>query len=90
MIASLAVLLDLVLEHLSPDTNVPAIANSRTMTRYVLAMAAALFLALKFIFHLAHIGNYGVGCWLGIVLVGMLAYGAASVRHEDPPGKPRE
>src|ERR1022692_2572246 len=50
-IAVIAVIVDLGIERLSPQTQVPAIGANRTMTRFVLAAAGAAFLALKFLFH---------------------------------------
>ena len=45
VLASLAILVDLAIERLSPQTSIPAISGSRTMTRFVLAVAAAFFMA---------------------------------------------
>jgi uncharacterized membrane protein len=84
VLATLAVLLDVVLEQLSPETNVPSVSGSRTMTRFLLAIAAAAFFALKFILNLSKIGNFGVGCWLGLVLMAALVFFTTQVRHRQP------
>jgi len=96
VIAALLVILVLALERLSPETEVPAIEGSRTTTRFVLAGAAAVFMALKFLFHLGHFSNLGIGFWLGAGLVGALLYftaqarnaeGVASSRPAEPPAQ---
>ena len=74
LLASLLVLVDIALERLSPQTQVPAVGGSRVMTRYVLAAAAAVFMGLKFLFHLGNFSNLGFGFWLGAVLVSGLLY----------------
>ena len=74
VISALLILVDLVIEQLSPQTAVPAIGGSRTNTRLVLALATALFMALKFLFHLGHFSNLGVGFWIGAALVIALVF----------------
>ena len=59
----------MLIEQVSPQTAVPAIGGSRTATRFVLALAAGLFMGLKFLFHLGHFSNLGIGFWIGAVLV---------------------
>lgn len=74
VIALIALLFDLGLEQFSPQTQVPAINDSRAMNRFVLAAAAGGLMFLKFLFHLGHIGNLGWGFWLGAVVVIALVY----------------
>jgi hypothetical protein len=93
VIALIAVVADLALERLSPQTQVPAINNSRTMTRFVLVVAAAGFMALKFLFHLGHVGDLGWGFWLGAILAAALVYVAMQARAGGEisfarPGRP--
>ena len=81
VISSLLILADLVIEQVSPHTAVPAVGGSRTATRFVLALATALFMALKFIFHLGSFSNLGLGFWIGLVLVIALVYFALQARN---------
>lgn len=73
MLAALALIVDLALERLSPQTQVPAIGGSRAMTRLVLAGAAAGFVALKFLFHI-HFSYFGIGFWVAVVLAVALVF----------------
>jgi hypothetical protein len=81
VISSLLILVDLLIEAFSPQTAIPAIGGSRTATRFVLALVTALFMALKFIFHLGHFSNLGIGFWIGAVLVIALVYFALQARN---------
>jgi hypothetical protein len=63
MLAALAVLVDLAVERMSPQTHVPSIGGSRESTRFALAVAAAALLALKFLFHI-HFSLFGFGFYL--------------------------
>src|SRR5579862_7170309 len=81
--AAVAVLADLAVERLSPQTTIPAISGSRTTTRFGLSLVAALFVALKFLFHI-HFSLFGIGFWLGVVLTAALVVVTARVRHEEP------
>jgi hypothetical protein len=80
MLATIAVIVDLALERLSPQTQLPAIGGSRLMTRFVLACAAALFMALKFLFHV-HFSLFGWGFYVGVVLVAALVFLAMRARQ---------
>jgi hypothetical protein len=73
MIAALAVLVDQAMELLAPHVNVPMIGGSRGGTRFYLAVAAAVFVALKFLFHI-HFSIFGFGFWVGIVLTAALVF----------------
>ena len=74
---------------MSPQTAVPAIGGSRTNTRFVLALATALFMALKFVFHIGHFSNLGIGFWIGLVLVIALVYFALQARNATTVARPR-
>jgi hypothetical protein len=90
-LAALAVVVDLALERLSPQTQVPSISGSRTTTRFVLAVVAGGLMALKFLFHI-HFSLFGWGFYLGVVLVVALVYVARQARVADvvAPPRPRE
>lgn len=66
LLAALAVIADLALDRLGA-TELPSVGGSRAGTRLVLASAAALFLALKFILHV-HFSLFGFGFWAAVVL----------------------
>ena len=83
VIALIAAVADLSVERMSPQTQLPEIGGSRTMTRFVLVAAAAGFMALKFIFHLGHFSDLGWGFWLGAVVAGVLLFFAAQARTAD-------
>jgi hypothetical protein len=90
VIADVAVIVDLALERLSPQTQVPAIGGSRTSTRFALAAATAVLVALKFLFHI-HFSLFGFGFWAAVVLTVALVYFAyqanqAPVIAASPPG----
>jgi hypothetical protein len=80
VLASLAVIADMAIERLSPQTTIPAISGSRAMTRFVLAAIAAFFMALKFLFHI-HFSYFGWGFYLGVVLVIALVYFTLQARQ---------
>jgi hypothetical protein len=80
VIALIALIADLAIERFSPQTQIPEIGGSRTMTRFVLAAAAAGFMALKFLFHIGHIGDLGWGFWLGALLAIGLVFLAMQAR----------
>lgn len=80
VLATIAVIVDLGIERLSPQTQVPAIGGSRMVTRFYLAAAAAAFLALKFLFNI-HFSLFGIGFWLGVLLVVALVVVASRARQ---------
>jgi small-conductance mechanosensitive channel len=80
VLAALAVIADLALERLSPQTTLPAVANSRTMTRFVLACVAAGLVVLKFLFHI-HFSLFGFGFWAAVVLAAAFVYLAMRARR---------
>jgi hypothetical protein len=79
---SLALIADLGVERLSPGTALPNIGGSRTQTRFVLACAAAGFVALKFLLHI-HFSWFGFGFWAAVVLTIALVYFALQARNAD-------
>lgn len=60
VLATLALIADLGIERLAPETRLPAVRDSRTTTRVLLAGVTALFVALKFLFHV-HFSLFGFG-----------------------------
>jgi hypothetical protein len=70
---ALAVGLDLVIERASPQTTLPNIGGSRTTTRWWLTVAAAVLVALKFLFHI-HFSYFGFGFYLAVVLTAGLVF----------------
>lgn len=80
VLACVALIADLAVERLSPRTQFPSINDSRTQTRFVLACAAAVFVALKFLFHI-HFSLFGFGFWAAVILTAGLVY-AARQAHE--------
>jgi hypothetical protein len=91
VLAALALIADLGIERFSPATSIPAIMGSRTMTRLVLAGTCALFVALKFLFHI-HFSLFGFGFWAAVVLTagllvltGRVHAGEALLSHSGPP-----
>jgi hypothetical protein len=84
VLATLAIIFDLLFEHVSPDTQIPAIEGSRTLTRFVLAGAAAGLLAVKFILNLNEIGDLGSGFWFGAVVAAALVYAAMKAWQAEP------
>jgi hypothetical protein len=62
---------DLAIERLSPQTTLPNIGGSRTLTRWWLTVAAAVFVALKFV---TNIHYFGFGFYLAVLLTAGLLY----------------
>jgi hypothetical protein len=73
MLAAVAVLADLLIERLAPQTTLPNLGGSRTVTRLWLAIVAAAFIALKFVLHL-HFSWFGFGFYLGVVVCAALVF----------------
>jgi hypothetical protein len=80
VLALLVLLADLAIERLSPQIQLPAINNDRAHTRFIEACVVALFVALKFLFHI-HFSLFGVGFWAAVVLTIALVYFTAQVRR---------
>jgi hypothetical protein len=81
VLALIAVIADLAIERFSPQTTLPNVGGSRTMTRFVLVVAAAVFLGLKFLFQIGHFSDLGIGFWVALVLAGGLVYLAMQARN---------
>ena len=79
-----ALIADLAIERLSPETTVPSIGGSRTQTRFVLAVVAALFVALKFLFHI-HFSDFAWGFYAAVILTGALVWVANRARSSSSP-----
>jgi hypothetical protein len=79
VLAALALIVDLAIERFSPGTALPNIRGSRTETRFVLAAVTALFVVLKFLFHI-HFSYFGFGFWAAVVLTIALVYFALQAR----------
>ena len=88
LIALIALIADLGVELFSPQTQVPAIADSRKMTQFVLAAAAAFFMALKFLFHIGHFSDLGWGFWVGAIIVAVLVFLTAQARTAGVSASP--
>lgn len=80
VIALFALLADLGVERLSPQTQLPTIGGSGVMTRFVLALVAAGFIVLKFLLHI-HFSYFDFGFYLGVVLTAVLVYFALQARN---------
>jgi hypothetical protein len=73
VISAILLLVDLGIERFSPQTQLPMIGGSREQTRFVLAGATALFVGLKFLFHI-HFSLFGFGFWAAVVLTAILLF----------------
>lgn len=73
VLASIALLADLLIERLSPQTTLPNLGGSRTATRFRLAAVAVGFVVLKFVLHI-HFSDFGFGFYAGVVLCAALLY----------------
>ena len=79
VLSAVALIADLGIERLSPGTALPNIGGSRTQTRFVLACLTALFVALKFLFHI-HFSFFGFGFYAAVVLTAGLVWVAFQAR----------
>ena len=84
-IAALAVVADLAIERFSPQTDVPAIGGGRAHTRFILAVVAAAFLVLKFLFHINHFSDLGWGFYVDVIVTAALVYFALQLRNATAP-----
>jgi hypothetical protein len=80
VLAAIALIADLGVERLSPGTAIPNIGGSRTQTRFVLACVTALFVVLKFLFHI-HFSLFGFGFYAAIILSAALVWVAVQARN---------
>jgi polyferredoxin len=79
VLAALALMADLLIERFSPQTQLPSLGGGRGQTRFMLACLTALFVALKFLFHI-HFSLFGFGFWAAAVLTVALVWMAHQVR----------
>jgi hypothetical protein len=84
VLALILVIVDLAVERFSPQTTMPSVQGSRTMTRLVLVGAAAVFLLLKFLFQISHFSDLGIGFWAALVLTALLVYFSLQARNAGP------
>jgi hypothetical protein len=80
VLAAIVLIADLAIERLSPQTTLPAINNDRAQTRFIEACVVALFVFLKFLFHI-HFSLFGFGFWAAVVLTIALVYFALQARN---------
>lgn len=83
VIAAVALLGDLAVERLSPQTHLPAMRGSRATTRLGLVALTALFVLLKFVLHI-HFSLFGFGFWAAVVLTVALLYVAVRAHQGKP------
>lgn len=86
-IAALAIVADLAIERLSPQTTLPAVNGSRTETRFVLSLVVAAFVLLKFLFHI-HFDLFGWGFYVVVILTAALVWVALQARSGQSIGFP--
>lgn len=86
LVAAVLLIVDLMLERFSPQTQVPAVSGSRTMTRLALAGLAALFMLIKFLIHIHFTGvvSFGWGFYVDVVIVVALVFYALQARNAGP------
>ncbi len=73
----------LLVERLSPQTQLPVIGGSRATTRLLMAAVTAGLIALKFILHI-HFSLFGIGFYIAIILVVGLVVYAERLRSQEP------
>ncbi|HWD68759.1 MAG TPA: hypothetical protein VG293_01120 [Solirubrobacteraceae bacterium] len=73
VLVSFGLLGDLLIERLSPQTTLPNLGGSRTMTRLRLAVIAVALVGLKFLLHI-HFSYFGFGFYVAVVLCIALVY----------------
>ncbi len=83
VLACVLIVVDLAVERLLPATVVPNIGGSRTQTRWVLALIAVAFVALKFVLHI-HFSYFGFAFYAAVVLCLLLV--AVARRANGAPG----
>ena len=81
VLVGIAVIADLLIERLSPQTTVPNLGGSRTETRFRLALIAAGFVGLKFLLHI-HFSLFGFGFWASILLAAALVWATHRLSHD--------
>lgn len=82
-LASLAVLVDLLVERLAPQTTLPNLGGSRATTRLWLSVVVAVFVALKFVTNI-HFSLFGFGFWVAIVFTAALVFVTYRLSQDQP------
>jgi hypothetical protein len=86
LITSLAVVADLAVERLAPQTTLPSVSGSRTMTRLAIVGVTLVLLVIKF---LAHVGDFGWGFFVSLVVALALGYFAWMAHSAAPAAAAR-
>lgn len=73
VLCAVALVIDLGIDRLAPQLQLPAIADSRDETRFALAAAAAVFVALKFAFNVSF-SSFAFGFYAAVILAAALVY----------------
>jgi hypothetical protein len=76
LIVTILIVLDLALARFSPQTVLPTTQVGRDMTR---VGACALLLLLLFIKFVAHVGDFGWGFFVDVILALLVSYGAWAI-----------
>lgn len=79
-LTAIALVVDVAVEQFSPQTTMPMFGGSRASHRLILAAATAVFVALKFLFHV-HFSLFGFGFWAAAVLTIALVVATVRVNH---------
>ncbi len=85
VLVAIALIADLAVERMSPQTTLPSLGGSRPHTRFVLAAVTAVLVALKFLLHI-HFSQFGFGFWLGVILTAALVYVVMQARRGSGVG----
>jgi hypothetical protein len=83
VLAVLVLIADLVTERRAPALGIPAIAGSRATNRAVLALAAALFIVLKFLLHVSF-SEFRWGFYFSLVVAAAFVFVTLAARAEEP------
>jgi hypothetical protein len=78
VLCAVGLIAHLVIERLGV-AELPPIAGGGPQLRFYLAIATAVFVALKFLFHI-HFDSFGIGFWIAVVLTVGLVYEAMRAR----------
>ncbi len=85
VLVAIALIADLAVERMSPQTTLPSLGGSRAHTRFILAAVIAVLVALKFLLHI-HFSQFGFGFWLGVILTAGLVYVSMQARRGTAVG----